>query len=152
MQFHPVAYLVKLKIEMSMADMIVKVATDKDNAYSDRSTAQVQSGGQFTSAFGTSQSVGWRMNDMDNRSETPGMAFNATREVHVTVERRESAATTSTTSSKEQNFVSSDEEGAMPLKEPNVKVKMTDEITGRERGMGMSTKIWAPPEEREAYP
>ena len=49
-QFHPVAYMVKLNIEMSMADMIVKVArsSESDTFASDPSTHPQQSQHQRT--------------------------------------------------------------------------------------------------------
>ena len=34
MQFHPLAYIVKLRIEMSMADLIAKIAKSKNNQHS----------------------------------------------------------------------------------------------------------------------
>ncbi|KAI4762906.1 hypothetical protein E4T51_04140 [Aureobasidium sp. EXF-12344] len=39
-QFHPVAYMAKLNIEMSMADMIVKVARTSENDVKPKSTSQ----------------------------------------------------------------------------------------------------------------
>lgn len=38
MQFHPLAYIVKLNIEMSMADLIGKVASDRACAITDDGT------------------------------------------------------------------------------------------------------------------
>lgn len=42
MQFHPLAYMVKLKIEMSMADLIAKVARKKDPLPSIQPTSTLQ--------------------------------------------------------------------------------------------------------------
>lgn len=38
MQFHPVAYLVKLNIEMTMARLITKIATSRENDFKNSTT------------------------------------------------------------------------------------------------------------------
>ena len=91
------------------------------------------------------------------------ITFNAKREVHVVVERRKSVGSSSTEASlsrktwDERNYQGSQED-FLPLKEQDskkdFKQEASDNITGIERagGMGMTVKIWGPPETKEFYP
>lgn len=158
MQFHPVAYTVKLNIEMSMAEMIARIASDKNNLNVMGHQNQVAT--QLTKTFGTSKDVNWKMD-----STTPGcsgtmgdITFNAKREVHVVVERRESVEPFSIdpsvlTKSWDERLPQDSQEDFLPLKDVDSKKhfmkEASDNVTSRERegGMGMTTKIWGPPDE-----
>lgn len=164
MQFHPVAYMVKLNIEMSMAEMIVRIASDKENlnvmGHHKNSVAT-----QLTKTFGTSKDVSWKMDACTTGASAKmgDITFNAKREVHVVVERRKSVGSSSTEASlsrktwDERNYQGSQED-FLPLKEQDskkdFKQEASDNITGIERagGMGMTVKIWGPPETKEFYP
>lgn len=156
--------MVKLNIEMSMAEMIVRIASDKENlnvmGHHKNSVAT-----QLTKTFGTSKDVSWKMDACATGSSAKmgDITFNAKREVHVVVERRKSVGSSSTEASlprktwDERNYQGSQED-FLPLKEQDskndFKQEASDNITGIERagGMGMTVKIWGPPETKEFYP
>ncbi|KAL5317374.1 hypothetical protein ACEPPN_014469 [Leptodophora sp. 'Broadleaf-Isolate-01'] len=166
MQFHPVAYMVKLNIEMSMAAMIVKIASDKENlnvmGHHKNHVAT-----QLTKTFGTSKDVSWKMDATTSGSSAKmcDITFNAKREVHVVVERRKSIGSLSSETSLslktwDERNTDGIQEDFLPLKDQDsnskkdFKQEASDNITGIERvgGMGMTTKIWGPPETKEFYP
>ncbi|KAL2069134.1 hypothetical protein VTL71DRAFT_15472 [Oculimacula yallundae] len=160
MQFHPVAYMVKLNIEMSMAEMIARIALDKSNNMVDPMTRhQNPIVTQLTKTFGTSMDVNWRVNDSNAtgssaRTGTGDITFNAKREVHVVVERRKSIEVDSVDANLSTKMWDERPDGgqeeAIPLTEQDsrkdFKQEASDNITGIERadGMGMTTKIWGP--------
>ncbi|KAK0112891.1 hypothetical protein ONS95_014612 [Cadophora gregata] len=165
MQFHPVAYMVKLNIEMSMAEMIVRIASDKENlnvmGHHHNSVAT-----SLTKTFGTSKDVNWKMDSCATGASAKmgDITFNAKREVHVVVERRKSVGSSSTEASlsrktwDDRNYEEGQED-LFPLKEQDSSKKFmmqgaSNNITGIERagGMGMTVKIWGPPETKEFYP
>ncbi|KAK6586365.1 hypothetical protein PZA11_001422 [Diplocarpon coronariae] len=148
MQFHPVAYMVKLKIEMSMAELIVTIASDKNHHYAigDASPNLVEM--QLTNTFGTSHDVSWRS---QAAASTGNITFNAKREVKITVEKRNSAD--STTSYKGESFGKTSFDSAADYDGPATRRprEAGEHMAGSERGMGMRTKIWGQPEERQMW-
>jgi hypothetical protein len=120
MQIHPLAYIVKLNIEMSMAELIAKVsigANTNESLFVDADHPKPQSGenkrryipiefkpnptdAQLSNAFGTSTDVrlNWAANSdatLDkvlgrSTSNDTDISMNMRREVHVLVERRNS--------------------------------------------------------------
>jgi len=58
MQFHPVAYLVKLQIEMTMSNLIVKIARSSDHTYDDDREMATFSSGSNAIASGSNSDKG----------------------------------------------------------------------------------------------
>lgn len=116
MQFHPFAYIVKLNIEMSMADLIAKVSKCQSNSSGNSYPAEMpailsnDSGKSWPESSHLHNSVSsiprrrtsvtshWASTsssemELDGISKKPGageMMVNMTQEVHVEVERRNS--------------------------------------------------------------
>ncbi|CZS98729.1 uncharacterized protein RCO7_06419 [Rhynchosporium graminicola] len=160
MQFHPVAYMVKLNIEMSMADMIARIASDTNNNIDSMGNHQNLIATQLTKTFGTSQDVNWKRADSARSGSsahgTGDITFNTKREVHVVVEQRKSSEALSVdasalTKSWDERIPAEAQDDHVPLKQDtkkSFKHEASDSITSIERaeGMGMTTKIWGPPD------
>ncbi|EKD14609.1 uncharacterized protein L3040_000133 [Drepanopeziza brunnea f. sp. 'multigermtubi'] len=160
MQFHPVAYMVKLKIEMSMAEMIAKIASaDEDEldhaVVGDAKPNPVAT--QLTKMFGRLKDVHRRLDA--SMSEHPAAATGdqniyATREVSITVERRKSCDG-SISMWKDDGFdrraSHGSDEDMKPLKDRNAwrsEWELASEVSsGLGKGLGMTTTIWGSSQE-----
>lgn len=166
MQFHPLAYIVKLSIEMSMAELIAKVSCSSNNPgtlllntgetsswlddrefkrinsltnrlpSNDKSTVRPKGSWSESSASFSSFNVA-RHHISPNDGE---IMVNMKREVTLQVERRRSIAA----SLKEQKSIAEstsafNDDGKFSRDRQEGEV-----MTGVERGMGVYTKVWAP--------
>ena len=167
MQFHPLAYIVKLNIEMSMAELIAKISRSSNNpaallrlsgetsAWPNdlKRTHSLTKNNTFDNkanmAMKPSDSGGWsgsvssfNIDRSLSRSTSNGseMLVNMKREVQIQIERRRSIA--SGLSLKEQRSI------AESARSGNVDADADEEgvavMTGVERGMGVHTKVWGP--------
>ncbi|PBP27242.1 hypothetical protein BUE80_DR001586 [Diplocarpon rosae] len=149
MQFHPVAYMVKLKIEMSMAELIVTVASDQNHQYTIGDASENLVEAQLTTAFGTSHDVNWRSQAAASGGD---ITFKARREVKITVERRRSADS-STMSYQGENFekMSFDSAADDDREAERRQREAGEHMAGPKGGMGMTTKIWGQPGYRQKW-
>ncbi|CZR51564.1 uncharacterized protein PAC_01441 [Phialocephala subalpina] len=107
MQFHPLAYIVKLNIEMSMAELIAKISSSHNNTshfLASPSDAPLKPSNnlvasQLSRTFGVSKDVAWRTNNDSVFGRNIGagdmggdIMLNAKQEVSIQVERRRSLA------------------------------------------------------------
>ncbi|KAI9056129.1 hypothetical protein LZ554_001057 [Drepanopeziza brunnea f. sp. 'monogermtubi'] len=159
MQFHPVAYMVKLKIEMSMAEMIAKIASaDEDEldhaVVGDAKPNPVAT--QLAKTFGRSKDVHRRLDDsmIELAAATGDQNIYATREVSITVERRKSCDGSMLTwkdDGFDQRASSGSDEDMKPWKDRH-EWKSEWELameanSGLGRGLGMTTTIWGSSQE-----
>jgi hypothetical protein len=178
MQFHPLAYIVKLNIEMSMANLIAKISSSsnhsvdgtqrmvhrgqpsslrKGHSHTRRLAASSNASRTFTpkeakwdSAEVYSPSSDLAMTDMFDREDLHRqgeISVSMKREVHVQVERRNSAGVSS---KKGSSYYGSGtprgletDEDMTPLKEEDM-VRENAKRTGVDMGMGTFTKVWGP--------
>lgn len=163
MQFHPLAYIVKLNIEMSMAELIAKISSSSNNAShflapsSDAPLKPNQNlvATQLSRTFGVSKDVAWRTNtDNTLYGRTPGsgrgkggeeiggigdIMLNAKQEVLIQVERRRSLAASWREDSASISTGAGDrtDEDTKPLKEEDRKrearVREMDERDDRDK-------------------
>jgi hypothetical protein len=165
MQVHPLAYIVKLNIEMSMAELLAKISSSPNNMshfLAPSSSAPLEPernlvATQLSKTFGVSKDVAWRtdVGIYGRGGESNGdIVLNAKQEVEVRVERRKSLAP----SWKEDSGSILDgkrgvEDDTQPLREEDRQREASDrerdKIGGVERGMGVSTKIWGSPDTRK---
>jgi len=151
MPFHPLAYIVKLNIEMSMAELVAKVSISSNNQYTNANDLKRMN--SLTCHPSNNHALKHKLDDwsgslssfdMDRSRTSPHaeeIMVSMKREVHVQVERRMSIAA----SLKEQKSIaestSTFDNDRLPLKEKDVESTM---MTRREYGMGMYTKVWGP--------
>jgi hypothetical protein len=171
--------MVKLKIEMSMAELIAKVATSphipshlvpsasKSSSANERKDSYVitqhqtnELDSKLTKTFDTSKNVNWSVNTdraLDrifgrSKGYDHDITLNMRREVHVLVERRNSLAPSFKHYSSASSEVEMDDD-LKPLKPEESgngngrgkgKRVVDTSLTGMDRYMGVSTKVWAP--------
>jgi len=71
MQFHPVAYLVKLNIEMAMSDLMVRIAAEgKDNVFRSKHHAAQEKDGKFVVLEQTAVKIGYDVREGKNEFST----------------------------------------------------------------------------------
>ncbi|KAH6664035.1 hypothetical protein B0J14DRAFT_644459 [Halenospora varia] len=167
MQFHPFAYIVKLNIEMSMADLIAKVSRTSTN-WKDPSLSRTQDTSLFTSGHHDTQpefnrrpkpsnlnsssiSSNVELDDIlyvreSAPSRATGLEVNMSSEVRIHVERRKSLGASTKEGSKLGlgNVVSPMEEDTEPLKEEDRReARETAQRSGVEKGMRVHTTVWS---------
>ncbi|TVY82664.1 hypothetical protein LSUE1_G002017, partial [Lachnellula suecica] len=174
MQFHPLAYIVKLNIEMTMADLIAKVCRSNHNLSDIPAILSNESGksSQLNSMSSISrwhsaksqqklvQEEHWadmpssevELYDIPRKPYAGEIAVNMKREVHVTIERRTSVNTVDEKRGGENRRTGTgrveDDMKPLPLKAENQERDEREieraKRTGVERGMGVHTKVWGP--------
>ncbi|PQE22138.1 hypothetical protein CJF30_00010710 [Rutstroemia sp. NJR-2017a BBW] len=170
MQFHPFAYIVKLKIEMSMADLIAKVSSTNTN-WKDPGLSRTHDLSHITSCHHDSQpeinprpksshlrsynsysmSSGHELDDIRHVGElapsrVAGLEVIMSCEVEIYAERRKSLGVSTQEGSELElgNIISPMEEDTEPLKAKDGRtVRGTAERSRVEKGMGVHTEVWS---------
>ena len=164
MQFHPLAYIVKLNIEMSMADLIARVSRSSNNTgillhneFAKRGDSDLKRGapsGQAGNRPGLKAKESWNSSissfDVDRTRTFPSdgeMMVSMKKEVNVSVERRKSVGSGLGLSGSEQKPKADNMSMTSFLEDDRQPLKEADESalrTGVQRGMGVHTKVWGP--------
>ncbi|KUJ23511.1 uncharacterized protein LY89DRAFT_777246 [Mollisia scopiformis] len=156
MQIHPLAYIVKLNIEMSMAELPAKISANNNTTLHFLASSSTPLkphpnlvANQLSKTFGVSQDVAWRTETSykgsAGRERDGDIMLNAKQEVSIQVERRKSLAP----SWREDGGSILDgkrgvEDDMMPLRDEDRRreARERDKMGGVERGMGVVTQIW----------
>jgi hypothetical protein len=167
MQIHPLAYIVKLNIEMSMAELLAKISSSNNNIshfLAPASDALPQNNlvaTQLSKTFGVSKDVSWRAGSgiYSSGGERGGdIMLNAKQEVSIQVERRKSlAASWKEDGGSIEEFRRGVEDDERPLREDDRRRERREEreratrdkMGGVERGMGVFTNIWTSADAQE---